>query len=257
MRTHVPMLSQPQATGLALWSVGMVLARSCALTAVAVFLAGWCHRQEQSVRQQWREFCDEVEAQRGEHRHALALERCFEPRLGWGLSGWQGPHVALARAATTLGPRFTGLAISVVYRGWAIPVAWTILLANVPHAWRRAWLRRLRPLRPAMPRAWTVIVLADRGRYARWLFRRLVRLGWHPFVRLNRGGTCRPDPPATYRPWRSCVPHPGPCWRGPGTAFKRPQRRLRGTLLACGEEGDTDPGLILTDLPPETSAAGW
>jgi hypothetical protein len=38
IRTNLPRLSTPQARGLALWSLGMVLARSCALTAVAVFL---------------------------------------------------------------------------------------------------------------------------------------------------------------------------------------------------------------------------
>jgi hypothetical protein len=57
IRTHLPHLSKPQATVLALWSLGMVLARSCALTAVAVFLAGWLQRKEQTVRQQLREFC--------------------------------------------------------------------------------------------------------------------------------------------------------------------------------------------------------
>ena len=81
IRTHLPLLSQPQATVLALWSLGMVLARSCALTAVAVFLAGWLHRKEQTVRQQLREFCYEVEAKRGVQRQALAVEPCFGPLL--------------------------------------------------------------------------------------------------------------------------------------------------------------------------------
>jgi hypothetical protein len=257
MRTHLPMVSQPQATVLALWSLGMVLARSCALTAVAVFLAGWCHRKEQTVRQQLREFCYEVEAKRGDHRQALAIEPWFEPLRRWVLSDWQGTQVALALDATPLGTRFTVLAISVVYRGGAMPVAWTLLLANVPQAWRREWRRMRRQLRPAIPRAWTVIVLADRGLYAPWLFRRIVRLGWHPFLRINRGGTFRPDPQATDRPLLRFVPQPGPRWRGTGTAFKSPQRRRRCTLLACWEEGDTDPWLILTDLPPEASEAGW
>jgi hypothetical protein len=257
IRTHLPLLSQPQATVLALWSVGMVLARSCALTAVTIFLAGWLHRKEQSVRQQLREFCYEVEAKRGVQRQALAVEPCFEPLLRWVLSGWQGTQVALALDATTLGTRFTVLAISVVYRGCAIPVAWTILPANVPHAWRREWLRLLRHLRPAIPKSWTVIVLADRGLYAGWLFRRIVRLGWHPFLRINRGGTFRPDPQATYRPLLSFVPQPGTRWQSTGTAFKSPQRRLRCTLLACWEVGYTDPWLIVTDLPPEASEAGW
>ena len=38
----------------------------------------------------------------------------------------------MALDATTLGTRFAVLAISVVYRGCAIPVAWTILPANHP-----------------------------------------------------------------------------------------------------------------------------
>jgi hypothetical protein len=36
---HLAHLSKPQATVLALWSFGMVLARSCALTAVSHLLA--------------------------------------------------------------------------------------------------------------------------------------------------------------------------------------------------------------------------
>jgi hypothetical protein len=257
IRLHLPHLSKPQATVLALWSLGMVLARSCALTAVAAFLAVWLRRQEQTVRQQLREFCYEAEAKRGDQRQALGVECCFVPLLAWVLSRWQGTQLALALDATTLGTRFTVLAISVVYRGCAIPVAWMILPANQPHAWRREWLRLLRERRPAVPQGWTVIVLADRGLYAGWLFRRIVRVGWHPFLRINSGGTFRPDPQATYRPLTSFVPQPGMRWRGTGTAFKSRQRQLRCTLLACWEEGYTAPWLILTDLPPEVSDACW
>src|SRR2546430_5459263 len=105
------------------------------------------------------------------------------------------PYTTLFRSATTLGTRFTVLAISVVYRGCAIPVAWTILPATAKHAWRRAWLRMLRHVHRAVPRTWTVIVLADRGLYARWLFRRITRLGWHPFLRINTGGDLPPQGP--------------------------------------------------------------
>src|SRR6266851_620751 len=44
IQTHLPHLTKPQATVLALWSLGMVLARSCALTAVSAFLATWLGR---------------------------------------------------------------------------------------------------------------------------------------------------------------------------------------------------------------------
>lgn len=76
-------------------------------------------------------------------------------------------------------------------------------------------------------------------------------------MRIKTGGTCRPDPQATHRPLARFVPSPGTRWRGTGTAFKRPQRRLRCTLLACWEEGYSDPWLILTDVPPTTSDACW
>src|SRR6266511_4135876 len=89
--------------------------------------------------------------------------------------------IAFTLYASSLGDQFVVLAVCVVYRGCGIPVAWTILPAGKKRGWRREWLRMLRVLRPAIPRAWTVLVLADRGLYARWLFRRIVRLGWHPF----------------------------------------------------------------------------
>jgi hypothetical protein len=81
----------------------------------------------------------------------------------------------------------------VVSRGWAIPVAWAILPAGAKHAWRREWLRLVRRLRPALPQGWTVIVLADRGLYAPWLFRRITRLV------LQRG----------FKMWCNAAPEPG------------------------------------------------
>jgi hypothetical protein len=147
----------------------MIVARSCALTAVASFLATGQERKPNRVRQQWREWCYEAEAKRGAKRQALEVESCFAPLLGWVLSWGEGNQLALAIDATALGARFVVLTVSVVYRGCAIPVAWTVLAGNTKHAWRGEWLRMLRQVRPAVPAPWTVSVLADRGLYARWL----------------------------------------------------------------------------------------
>ena len=108
------------------------------------------------------------------------MESCFAPLLAWVLSWWEGTQLALAVDATTLWQRLVVLVVSVVYRGCAIPVAWTVLAATEKHAWRGEWLRMLRQVRTVVPRRFFVIVLADRGLYARWLFQRIVRLGWHP-----------------------------------------------------------------------------
>jgi hypothetical protein len=148
---------------LALWSVGMVVARSCALSAVSLVLARGFARQPNTVRQQLREFCYEAKAKRGKPRQELQVENCFAPLVAWVVSWWEGHQLALAVAATTLGQRFVVLVLSVLYRGCAIPVAWTVLLAGQPHAWRGEWWRMLRQVRTAVPRRFFVMVLADRG----------------------------------------------------------------------------------------------
>jgi len=255
--THLPHLSQPQAAVLALWSLGMVLAHSCALTAVASFLATWQERKVNSVRQQLREFCYEAEAKRGAERQSLAVESCFAPLLGWVLQWWEGQQRALAIDATALGARFVVLTVSVVYRGCAMPVAWSVLAGSTKHAWRGEWLRMLRQLCPAVASTMTVIVLADRGLYARWLYRRIVRLGWHPFLRINAGGTFRAQTSNRFQCLRTFAAQPGTHWQGRGSAFVSRPCRLDCTLLACWEEGYKEAWFILTDLPPESSQACW
>jgi hypothetical protein len=170
----------------------MVLARSCAVSAVSTFVARGLARKAHTVRQQLREFCYEASAKRGPPRPERKVETCFAPLLGWGGSWGEGQQLALAVAAPPLGQRFVVLVLSVLSRGCAIPVAWTVVPAGAKHGWRREWLRRLRQVRVAVPRRFFVIVLADRGLYARWLFQRSVRLGWPPLLRVNVGGTFRP-----------------------------------------------------------------
>jgi hypothetical protein len=111
---HMPQLSKPQATGLALWSLGMVLARSCALTAVSAIVAAVEGRQEHTRRQRVRAWYDEAPATQGPTRHALQVETCWAPLLGWIVRWWRGTPRAVALDATTLGTCGVGLAISVV-----------------------------------------------------------------------------------------------------------------------------------------------
>jgi hypothetical protein len=131
---HLSPLSKPQATVLALWSFGMVLA-SCALSVVSHLLATDMRRKEQTVRQQLREWYYNVPHKRNKQCQALHVETCFPVLPGWVVSWWHGMQLALALDATVLGTRFVVLAVGVVYCGCALPVAWVVLPANTKHAW--------------------------------------------------------------------------------------------------------------------------
>lgn len=254
---RLPGLERSQARARARFRYGMVLARSWALTAVSGLLAALLGKRENTLRQYLRETVSEAGATRGHGRRAVAIRSCFAPLRGWVRSLWEGRQLALALDATSLGGRFGVLVIRVVYRGGAIPVSWTVLPAGEPHAWRGEWLRMLGELRPAVPRDFVVIGLAGRGLSAGWLYRRIVRLGWHPLLRLNLGGRFRPAGAQGQAPVRPFAPTPGTAWQGTGSAFKTPQRRLPCPLLARWEPGHTDPWRLLTDRAPEAAEAGW
>ena len=71
LQAHLPHVSTPHAPGLALGSLGMVLARSWALTAVRAFLATWLGRKAPAVSQPWGALGSEATATRGPARHAV------------------------------------------------------------------------------------------------------------------------------------------------------------------------------------------
>ncbi len=151
--TRLPQLSGPQAAVLALWSDGMVVAQSCGITTVATFLGALVGQPAGTLRQRLRKWCDDAPDKRGDQRRDLDVTTCFAPLLSWVLAWWAPGErrLALALDASTRGQRVTVLAISVVYRGCAIPVAWRVVRATAKGAWRPHWEALLRDLDPASP----------------------------------------------------------------------------------------------------------
>lgn len=258
---QLPTLSAPQARVLALWSFGVVLAQRCGQTSVVVAVAHLLGHREATVRQQLREWCYAAADKRGRQRKAVEVEDCFAPLLGWVLHWWtpnRERRLALALDATTLGARFTVLALCVVYRGGAVPVAWAVVGATTPGAWRPHWERLLRRMQASVPAGWQVIVLADRGLYAPWLFRAITALGWHPGLRLNGGagsGLYRLPTGGGWRPLRGLLTQPGDTWNGAVFCFHA--QPIAGTLLAHWEPGYREGWLVLTDLPPSAANVVW
>jgi len=124
-------------------------------------------------------------------------------------------------------------------------------------AWKAPWLHLLDLLAPAIPIDWTVLVLADRGLYAKWLYRAIVKKTWHPFLRINQQGQVRPCNARRFRPLASIVTQQRPTWSGEVVCFKTAQARLEATLLAHFDPVYTDPWLVLTDLPPQVADVAW
>ena len=206
-----------------------------------------------------REWCYDAKDKRGTHRQDLDVTTCFAPLLGWVLAWWPDAErrLVLAIDATTLGQRFTVLTISVVYRGCAIPVAWAVVAATRTGAWRPRWVALFAHLHGCVPADWTVLVVADRGLYARWLFEHIVRCGWHPFLRVNLGGQFRPAGAAVFRPLATMVPHVGCQWCGPVTCFVTREAQLACTLVARWDADYAEPWVIVTDLPHAVAEAAW
>ena len=257
--TQMPTLSRSQARVLAYWSYGMVVAQSCGVTTVAAFLGLLLHTSPLTLRQQLREWCYAADDKKGTKRREVEVASCFAPLLRWVLAWWpaQERRLVLAMDATTLGQRFSVLAVSVVYRGCAIPVAWVVVPATQKGAWRPHWEGLFLLLEGSVPADWTVLVLADRGLYARWLFRHIAGRGWHPFLRINRGGQFRPHGAGRFRPLATAAPRVGTGWSGPVDCFVTREARLTCTLLACWEEAHAEPWLVLTDLAPEVADVAW
>lgn len=254
---HLTNLTKPQAVVLAMISLGMIAAQSCALSAISSKLAMSLKVKYDSIRQRTREFCYDAKDKKGDKRTQLDVHTCFAPLIRWIVSLWQSKQMALALDATTLGLSFTILFVSIVYRGCAIPVAWTITKGNEKKSWNKEWLRLLRLVGRSIPRDFFVIVMTDRGLYSSKLFRRIKKLKWHPFMRINVSGTFCPIGYGAFKPIKSFAERPGISWQGAGVAFKSKGKGVACTLLALWEEGQKEAWFILTDLPPSTSSACW
>jgi hypothetical protein len=252
-----PHLSKPMTACLALSSLGMILARSCSLTAIAWVWVPILKQKFFTLRERLRDLYREAPAKAGTQRCTLELGTCWAPWLAWVIRGWSSRQLAVALDATTLGQRFVVLAVSVLYRGSAIPVAWKILHAGEKHPWQPEWQALLRQLRDVVPADWEVIVLADRGLYAKWLFEAIVALGWHPLLRINKQGKFRPQGGYHWRNLGSLMPRLGQRWQGRATVFKDAAAQLECTLLGCWDEGHDDPWLVVTDLSPQAADICW
>jgi hypothetical protein len=254
---HFPHLSLPEVTGLATWSFGMVITGSSSLTRVSQLISKINGEKSNTVRQRLKEWYQDTKAKKGKKRRELDVSKCFAPLLKWILSLWNSEEkwLPLAIDATNIGQNFTVLSLHVLYQGCGIPVAWKIVKGTEKGSWKPHWLHLFQSLKDTVPPDWQVIVSADRGLYADWLFKEICALNWHPFLRINHQGTYQIRGEQEWRCLDTVVPNTQMSWSGVVTCFK--SNPLNCTLLGRWDEGYKDPWLIVTDLKPEQGNVLW
>lgn len=252
-------LSQPQVWGLVLWSAGIALVGRAGITQISALLALVLEQKEQTVFQRLREWYLDAKHKSGKKRRELDVPLCFAPLLRWIVRLWEpgNRQMALTLDATSLGERWTVLSICVVIRSCAIPVAWKVLGGHEKGSWRPHWEGLLTRLSGCIPAEWQVVVMADRGLYARWLFQAICACGWHPFLRINLGVKARAMGEQTFDWISRWTPEPGTNWKGRVECFAGKASRFTCSLLMHWEVGYEHAWAVLTDLEPAQAEVSW
>lgn len=253
IETHFPHLRSAQQWGLVLWIYGTILAQNCCQTAVlaALLVLG----NHQTLRDRLRDWLYDGRDKSAPCSTQVEITACFAPLLGWVLSLWQGNELALAIDVTNHQDRLHVLAISVLYRGGAIPVAWKIMPGNQKGAWMPHLCHLVDLLAPAVPVSCTVLVLVDRGLRSPTLWQHITQSHWHPVLRLQGNTVFRPAGYRHRHPARSLIHGPGDAWVGRGHAFQQHPRP--GTVIVLWQEGANEPWVLFTVLAPEAVGVVW
>lgn len=255
---YLPHLSKNQAKLLAWYSFAVSVVQGCGISQVVCYLSDVLGQREETLRQRLRETLYDAADKRGKHRRELDPVLCFGPLLQWVIQHWLSADqiIFLALDATTLRQTFTVLSVSVLVGKCAIPVAWTILPATQAGQWQGHWKGLLQAVQGLTP-SLQVMVLADRGLYAKWLFEGIVQCGWHPLLRINdQGNVCLLTTGQRLKLHQLARLCKTKQWQGMVTCFSA-QRRLRCTLLIVWNADQKTPWLLVTDLPVFQVSPTW
>ena len=118
-------------------------------------------------------------------------------------------------------------------------------------SWKPYWQELFQSLKNIVPQEYLVIVSADRGLYADWLYQKIIELGWHPFLRINHQGQYRDSSSDFWQPLAKVITKQNQHWSGRITCFKI--NPIDCTLLARWDDDYADPWLVLTDLESTNS----
>jgi hypothetical protein len=167
--------------------VGLIQARRVSLTAWVPYIMGRARYAQSTVRRLRRWLDNEK----------IEVASLYGPLMQQALAEWGEPVLYVALDTSLLWNAYGVIRISVLYRGRAVPLVWTVLehgSAQVRYDVYKALVDGAAALLPSHGR---VVFLADRGFADTDLMAPLRQLGWHFRLRIKsnfwlyRRGRCR------------------------------------------------------------------
>lgn len=242
IHSHFPVLGYWQVVNLALFSLGIVLARSCQVVLVAEEL-GFMGKAD-TVERRLKRFLD---------NDRLDSEILFPFWIKWVLGSYVGDEVDLLVDETKLGSRMGILMVSIAYRQRAIPLIWRCYKANDKAAYPEAGqvqmiVEMLQQVKPFVPTGCRCRVQADQGiGNSSNLMRQLAKCDWTYLFRVKESSMFTTMNGFRFRlrdiAWQ--------CQNGSasGWLYTRSYRMVRGTLHIIWEEGYDLPWFLFTNDP--------
>jgi hypothetical protein len=243
VRRLMPEVGVWQRRALALFSLGVALAKHCGLARVAAVVPG-----RALVPSSTRRFERFLASERLDVAAARAAVAACVLEGGQGQTLWLAlDETPQGRAAT--GARFGVLALRLIYRERAVPLAWACYRSGAAPARFPVLIGRLiREVAAVVPPDARVVLMTDRGLSWPSTIDQCRRVGWS-FLGRVQAQTRVAVADGDIRAVGDLAPRPGTRWRGHGRAFLKAGWRDLG-LVAVWRRGDKEPWLLVTDLPP-------
>lgn len=243
IREHFPNLGYWQALNLALYSLGMVLARHSAPSRVAE-KCGVVGKPD-SIQRRLERFLDNAE---------VSWWTCCRYWATWVIGRYAGERLILLVDETKLGQHLSVMVLGLAYRGCCIPLAFW---CYQPDAWPDSQVNLLDELLcwvvESIPDGVIPLVQADRGiGTSPAVVRSVCTLGWQFLFRVQ--GTTKLRANGQERSLRHLVNGPGQHWSATGQVFKK-GGWLPATVQVIWAVGYRDPWCLITNCPD--TGDGW
>jgi len=242
LHSRFPTLGYWQIVTLALFSLGVVLARSCQIMLVAEEL-GFIGKAD-TVGKRLKRFLS---------NNRLEIDRIFPYWIEWVLSSYSGNEFDFLVDETKLGNRMGIMMVSLAYRQRAIPLIWRCYKANDKDAYPEEGqvqmiLDMLKQIKPYIPAGCRYRIQADQGiGNSSTLMRQLDKAGWIYLFRVKE--TSMFTSLGGFRFRLRDIAEQGRQGNAQGWLFTRSYRLVRGTLHVIWAEGYDQCWFLFTNDP--------